>query len=239
MKRVVLTVSLVFILFHSVSAQVKENEDLKILLRGLVLDAYTYSPISHSQIMINGAFLSISGEDGSFSFYVNRNDTVIFRSLGYKQSVMFVSDTLLGREFIAGIYMNSDTVSIGEVIIVPGFTNLRSDILNAKSRVPANMQNARYNVAVSAYQGKVSQSVLGNPDDNYKVISQKQKIDAFEKGGIPSDHIVGFSPLIFLPAAYLLVHGLPESAAPMNPQLTEEEVNQVHKKYLETLSKRK
>lgn len=237
MKRIVLIVSLVFILFPSGLSQLKENEDIKILFRGLVLDASTYSPISNSQIMINSALLSISGKDGSFAFYVNRNDTVIFRSLGYKQQMMLVSDTLLGREFIAGIYMNSDTISIGEVIIVPGYTNLKSDILNAKSKMPANIENARYNVAVSAYQGKTSRSVLGNPADNYAVISQKQKVDAFEKGGIPSDHIVGFNPLIFLPAAYLLMHGLPETAAPMNPQLSEEEVKQVHKKYLETINK--
>jgi hypothetical protein len=94
-------------------------------------------------------------------------------------------------------------------------------------------------VAVSAYQGKTSQNVLGNPEDNYAVLSQKRKIDAFEKGGIPSENIVGFSPLIFLPAAYLLFHGLPENEALMNPQLSGEEVEQVHKKYLETIKQRK
>jgi len=239
MKRIVLTISSILLFFHSGLSQVKENEDLKILFRGLVLDEATYSPISNSQIMINSIFSSLSGADGSFAFFANRNDTVIFRSLGYKQAVMYVSDTLRGREFNAGIYMVSDTLSIGEVIIVPSFSNLKSEILNAKSKVPANMENARYNVAVSAYQGKTSQNVLGNPEDNYAVLSQKRKIDAFEKGGIPSENIVGFSPLIFLPAAYLLFHGLPENEALMNPQLSGEEVEQVHKKYLETIKQRK
>ena len=239
MKRIVLTISSILLFFHSGLSQVKENGDLKILFRGLVLDEATYSPISNSQIMINSIFSSLSGADGSFAFFANRNDTVIFRSLGYKQAVMYVSDTLRGREFNAGIYMVSDTLSIGEVIIVPSFSNLKSEILNAKSKVPANMENARYNVAVSAYQGKTSQNVLGNPEDNYAVLSQKRKIDAFEKGGIPSENIVGFSPLIFLPAAYLLFHGLPENEALMNPQLSGEEVEQVHKKYLETIKQRK
>ena len=203
------------------------------------MDASTLEPVSNSQIMINNAFSSVSGVDGSFIFYVSRRDTVTFKSLGYKESVMHISDTLLGPEFIAGIYMSSDTLSIGEVIILPGYVNLKSDILNAKSKAPPGMENARYNVAISAYQGKNSQNILGDPQDNYAVISQRQKVDAFEKGGIPSDHIVGFNPLIFLPAAYLLLHGMPENPAPLNPQLTDQEVSQIQKKYLETRQQRK
>jgi hypothetical protein len=152
---------------------------------------------------------------------------------------MHISDTLHGTEFIAGIYLNNDTVYIGEVIIVPGYKNLKSEILNAKSKAPPNMDNARYNVAVSAYQGKNSTGTLGNPDDNYAAINQKRKIDAFEKGGIPSNNMVGLNALMLIPAAYLLLHGLPENAAPYRPQLTDQEVAQLHKKYLEKQKQRK
>jgi hypothetical protein len=239
MKRLLLIISSVILLIHSGLGQVKDNSEFRILFRGLVIDATTLSPISNSQIMINNSFSSLSREDGSFSFYVNKFDTVVFRSLGYKQSVMYISDTLKGREFISGIFMNNDTVSIGEVIIMPGYSNLKSEILNAKSELPANMENARYNVAVSAYQGKNSQAVLGDPENNYNVISQRQKINAFEKGGIASEHIVGFNPLIFLPAAYILLHGLPEKAPPLAPELTNDEVEKINKRYLESVRKLK
>lgn len=234
MKRLVLIVASVFILICQGISQVNEKTDSRILFRGQVMDASTFAPVPNSQIMINNTFSSVSGVNGSFSFYVNRLDTVIFKSLGYKPSLMQISDTLAGSEYITGIYLSSDTLSIGEVVIIPGYRNLKSEILNAKSKTPTTLDNARYNVAVSAYQGKHSQSVLGNPDDNYNVISQKQKVAAYEKGGIPSDHIVGLNPLIFLPAAYVLLHGLPESAPPMSPQVTDEEMEQVHKKYIET-----
>ena len=188
------------------------------------MDATTLSPIANSQIMINRVFSSVSGNDGTFAFYVNRNDTVVFKSLGYKSTILYVSDTLTGREFIAGIYMNSDTLSIGEVVIIPRFTNLKSEILNARSKTPATLDNARYNVAISAYQGRNSQNKLGDPAYNYALLSQKQKINAFEKGGIPSDQILGINPLLLIPAAYLLLHGLPEKPAPLNSQLTDQEV---------------
>jgi hypothetical protein len=234
MKRSVLIVASVFILFFQGLSQVKEKEDSRILFRGQIIDASDFTPVPNSQILINNTFSSVSGVNGNFSFYVNRRDTVVFKSLGYKPSVMQISDTLAGSEYVTGIYMSSDTLSIGEVIIVPGYINLKSEIMNSKSRTPTTLDNARYNVAVSAYQGKYSQSILGNPDENYNVISHRQKVDAFEKGGIPSEHIAGINPLILIPAAYILLHGLPESAPPMSPQVTDEEMQQIHKKYLET-----
>ncbi|MCX6321181.1 MAG: hypothetical protein NTX93_05150 [Bacteroidia bacterium] len=239
MKSIFFIILSICILNQAGFSQGKENAEISILFHGLVMDANTLSPLANSQIMINRAFSSVSGNDGAFAFYVNRNDTVIFKSLGYKSTILFVSDTLTGREFIAGIYMNSDTLSIGEVVIVPRLTNLKSEILNTRSKTPTTFDNARYNVAVSAYQGRNSQSKLGDPATNYAHLSQKQKVDAFERGGIPSDKMVGLSPLLLIPAAYLLIHGLPEKPAPLKSQLSDQEVDQIQKKYIETLKQRK
>lgn len=239
MKSIFFIILSICILNQAGFSQGKENAEISILFHSLVMDANTLSPLANSQIMINRAFSSVSGNDGAFAFYVNRNDTVIFKSLGYKSTILFVSDTLTGREFIAGIYMNSDTLSIGEVVIVPRLTNLKSEILNTRSKTPTTFDNARYNVAVSAYQGRNSQSKLGDPATNYAHLSQKQKVDAFERGGIPSDKMVGLSPLLLIPAAYLLIHGLPEKPAPLKSQLSDQEVDQIQKKYIETLKQRK
>lgn len=203
------------------------------------MDASSFSPLPNSQIMINRTFSTVSASDGTFAFYVYRNDTVVFKSLGYKPATLYVSDTLTAREFIAGIYMHTDTLAIGEVVIIPRFINLKSEILNSKSKVPSTMDNAKYNVAVSAYQGRTTTGKLGDPAANYENLRQKQKVDAFERGGIPSDKILGLSPLMLLPAAYLLLHGMPERAAPLTPQLSGSDIDQIQKKYLETLKQRK
>jgi hypothetical protein len=236
MKPYVLILSMLFILVTIGSAQVKQESDDKILFRGLVIDATNFSPISNSQILINNEFSSLSGTDGAFYFYVNRRDTVTFNSLGYKRSVMLISDTLQGQEFVAGIFMNSDTVSIGEVVIVPGYRNLKSEIMNSRPSEPTYMSNARYNVAVSAYQGKNSQGAMGDPLQNYAVISQRQKTDAYEKGGIPSNNMVGLNALLLVPAiAYMYLHKPPETVAPMAAPLTDKELDQIQKKYLEKI----
>jgi hypothetical protein len=197
------------------------------------MDAITMVPVSNTQILINNAFSYVSNTDGTFAFYVLRNDTVLFKHLGYKATEWLVSDSLKGSEFNAGIYMHTDTVSIGEVIIVPHFTNLRSEIMNAPSRVTPEMDNARYNVAISGYQGRTTQGKLGDPASNYSLLRKRQNIDAYEKGGIPSDMISGINPFLLIPAAYLLFHGLPERPAPMEKKLTNQEIEQINEKYLE------
>lgn len=216
-------------------SQKNSNSGNGILFHGIIKDAGTLSPISNSQILINGEFSSISNSDGTFSFYVNRNDTVFFMHLAYKPVSLFVSDTLAGREFVAGIFMNTDTLSIGEVVIIPRFTNLKSEIMNAPSKIPPIMENARYNVAVSAYAGRTTQGKLGDPASNYELLRQRQKIQAYEKGGIPSEKMVGLSPLLLIPAAYLIIHGLPEKPAPMEKKLSDRELDLIQKKYLESL----
>jgi hypothetical protein len=228
-----------FILIHTGTCQEPGNPVSRISFQGLVMDAHTLSPIAYSQIMINRTFSSVSGSDGTFSFYVNRKDTVLFKSLGYKSTMLIVSDTLIGRDFIAGIYMKSDTLLIGEVVVIPRLSNLKSEILNARSKTPSTFENARYNVAVSAYQGRNSMRQLGDPADNYTVLSDQQKVSAYERGGIPSDKIVGLSPLLLIPAAYLLIKGMPEKPAPVKQKLTGREMDQIQKKYLEQLKERK
>jgi hypothetical protein len=239
MKRRFLFLILSLLISRTVLCQVNGDAGVRILFHGVVMDATTLSPVTNTQIFINRDFTSVSGMDGTFAFFVNQRDSVIFRHIGYKPTTFTVSDTLAGKEFIAGIYMNSDTLSIGEVIIVPRFINLKSEIMNAPSKVPTTMENAKYNVAISAYQGRTTTGKLGDPASNYGLIKDRQKISAQERGGIPSDRIVGLSPLLLVPAAYLLIHGAPEKPAPYDNPLTNKELQQLNKMFLESLQEKK
>jgi hypothetical protein len=121
MKHSIHLIILCLFLSQACFAQETDNNGVRILFHGVVMDANTLTPLSNSQILINREFTSVSGIDGTFAFFVNKNDTVFFRHLGYKSTIMHVSDTLVGKDFVAGIYMKSDTVNIGEVVIVPRF----------------------------------------------------------------------------------------------------------------------
>jgi hypothetical protein len=229
-----LLVSLFLVSFIS-AGQVKEDQVTRILMQGVVMDAKTMAPLPNSQIWVNRAFSAVSNSDGSFAFYVKTRDTLLFTNLGYSSQSLIIGDSLAAKQYMAGIYMNSDTLSIGEVVILPRNINLRSDILNAKSKVPPEMENAKYNVAVSAYQGRTTTGSLGDPSSNYELLRQRQKTDAYEKGGIPSDKMVGLSPFMLLPAAYLLLHGLPEKPPALKPDISDYELDQLNRKFLEKL----
>ena len=238
MKRCFLFILISVFIYQLCLAQKNDDSGVRIMFHGIVMDANTLSAISNSQILINHEFTSVSSSDGTFALFVNINDTVLFKHLGYKPTALFVSDTLVGKDFNAGIYMKSDTVSIGEVVIVPRFVNLKSEIMNTPSRIPSTMDNARYNVAISGYQGRTTQGKLGDPAMNYGQIRQQQKTNSYEKGQIPSDQISGISPLLLLPAAYLLIHGVPSKPAPFEHKLTDKELEQIHQKYLEIQQKK-
>jgi len=209
-----------------------------ILFHGIVMDSQTKTPVTGSQILINKAFSAISDKEGKFAFYVNRLDTVKFSMLGYKPLIFYVSDTLRGNEFIAGIYLNTDTLSIDEVVIVPRLRNLKSDLLRPVSEPDPVSENAKYNLEVSAYQGKISQSKLGDPDMNYKYLQQKHRDEVYSKGQIPSDRIVGLSPFMVVPAVYLLMNGFPGKPPALIPSLSDYELKMIYRKYLETYGKK-
>jgi CarboxypepD_reg-like domain len=237
MKKIWLILSMILIYNTDGFSQAVTTEEKKILFSGIIRDATTLEPLPNSQIKINRASASVSDEDGTFTIRVHRKDTVIFSLLGYRTSYFYVSDTLTGNEFMAGVYMKTDTLSIGEVIIMPRIQSLKYDIFKPPATSP-EMENAKYNMAVSAYQGRIAMTQLGDPASNYSVVQQKRLRDASEKGTIPSDRMVGMSPFMLVGVAYLLINGLPEKPAPMKSNLTRQELDQINKKYLERITKK-
>ena len=238
-KKIWLIILIVFSYLNICFSQNGITKTGPILFRGVVLDASSHVRLGYSQILINKSRSAISDDDGTFSFYANKHDTVIFSMLGYKPASLIVSDTLSENEFLTGVYLETDTLLIGEVIIVPKLTNLKAEMMNPKIKYDPRFENARYNLSIASYQGRISQGKLGDPNTNYNLLRQQQKRNAFEKGGIPSDKILGLSPLMLLPAAYLLLHGLPEAPPPPKAQISSKDLEDLQKRYMESLKNRK
>jgi len=222
----------------AVNGQVLKDAGSGILFQGAVFDASTLRALAGSQIIINSKSYSVSDEEGRFAFHVFRGDTVLFTRVGYKSALLSISDTLSGREFVAGVYMQTDTLEIEEVVIIPRYSNLRSEMFTSRPEADIKIENAKYNLEVSSYQGRMGTSRLGDPAMNYEVLRQQHRSDAYSKGQIPSDRIVGLSPFMIIPAAYLLMNGLPQKPSPLKPQITEQEVEQIHRRYIENIRKK-
>lgn len=215
----------------------QDNAAIRILFQGKVFDAATLLPLTDTKLTVNSRFMSVSKTDGSFAVYLNIHDTLELSRIGYRPARVVISDTLIGKQYVAGIFMNSDTLDIGEVVIVPRNSSLRSEIIYSRSRTTPEIENARNNVAISAYQGRTTTGKLGDPASNYQLLRQQQKISAYEKGGIPSDRIAGISPFMLLPAAYLLFNGLPDRPDSFKPDISDDELHRIMDEYLKRSGK--
>jgi hypothetical protein len=91
--------------------------------------------------------------------------------------------------------------------------------------------NATNNLRMAVYQGLANPPELGDPATNYEVLRQKQRMDAYNKGQIASDRMIGLSPLTLIPLIYLAAKGLPEDPEPPAPHISAREMDylkQVH-----------
>ena len=71
-----------------------------------------------------------------------------------------------------------------------------------------------------------------------ELLRQRQTIMAYEKGGIPSDRMVGLNILSIIPASiYLLKNGLPEKPVPPKPHVSNSEIEKMKRSYRESLKK--
>lgn len=90
--------------------------DLKnaIVISGQVLDASTGKATSEVNVMILGSKKKLSlGEDGSFALQVNRNDSLVFSSYGFKDKVIAVKSIRNPNDMVVRLEPSLDVV--GEI----------------------------------------------------------------------------------------------------------------------------
>jgi hypothetical protein len=236
-KKGVLSILIIIVSLQFGFSQQRFPGTKPILFRGVVIDAVSQERLPGSDIIVNKNISAISAEDGTFSFYAFKKDTIKFNMLGYKAMTLIVNDSLSSSEFLTGVYLETDTTHLGEVIIVPRIANLRAELINPKLKNDPQLENAVSNITTASYVGRTTPAKLGDPVANYTYLKQKNKMDAFERGGIPSERILGLSPFILVPAAFLLIEGVPQIPPPPKAQISAKDMDDLRKKYLESARK--
>lgn len=210
-----------------------------ILFHGIILDSGTREPLTGAHYINMHSSAGAADSRGQVSFYARPLDTITFTCVGYKDFRMVISDTLYAREYTAGIFMSSDTLLIDGVVVVPRLVNVRAEIMADRPLADQAMINASNNLRLSAYQGITSTAELGDPVANYELLRQKQRTDAIERGGIPSDKMLGLSPFTIIPLIYILAKGMPETPKAPAPYLSARELQQIRAMHDSLIYKRK
>lgn len=238
MKKLKCIFVLIFIWAFTYNAAIGQEQELneQILLHGLVMDASTQTALSNVHYIIANAFGGATTQEGKFSMYISRYDTVVFSYVGYSDFYFTLSDTLVGNSFVAGIFMETDTLSVGEVIVLPRMSDLRTEFRNTDVEISRELINAKNNLEVATYQGLHSESALGDPGTNYELLRRKQVISAYEKGGIPSDQMLGLNLISAIPVGiFLLKNGLPGKPEPPEPHVSDREIERMINLYKRNL----
>ena len=220
---------LTFLFFLAASSllRLSAQQVAPILFHGLVVDADTRQPLKGAHYMIREKTAGAADDRGMVSFYARHRDTVRFSCVGYKDFNMIIGDTLLAQEYVAGIFLTSDTILIPAVVVMPRLGNIRAEIMSAKPNADQEMVNAANNLKISTYQGLTSANELSDPSSNYELLRQKLRVEAGEKGGIPTDQMVIFNPFVIIPIVYILAKGLPQDPDPPAPYISPGEMNRI------------
>lgn len=216
--------AIIFFLFALLPQAATAQPSGPILFHGVILDADTRQPLTGAHYLIRGRTGGAADSRGMFSLYARHHDTITFTSVGYKEYRMIVRDTLRAREYVAGIYLSSDTLMIAEVVVIPRIGNIRAEIMSERPPADQELINATNNLRLSAYQGLVNASKLGDPDTNYELLRQKQRYEAYEKGQISAGQMLAVSPLTIISLVYLMAVGLPEDPEPPVPYISVREM---------------
>ena len=223
-KAAVALPSLLFLLLAFRSQSTAAQQADPILFHAVILDADTREPLTGAHFQVRGRSSGAADSRGMVSFYARRRDTVTFTSVGYKEYQMTVHDTLRAMEYVAGIYLTTDTLMMAAVVVMPRIGNIRAAIMSEPPPTNQEMINATNNLRLSTYQGLTSASRLGDPAANYEVLRQLQRYDAYEKGQIPADKMLALSPFALIPLIYILAVGPPEVPEPPVPYISAREM---------------
>lgn len=112
---------LAFFLFsvHASAQENIENEDL-IQFSGVVVTSDSLMPVPFATILVKHTNRGTTSDYyGYFSFVAQKGDTLVFSSIGYRDSEFYVPDSLVGNRYSLIHSMTSDTVELETVNIYP------------------------------------------------------------------------------------------------------------------------
>lgn len=228
---------LLLIIPLSASGQQVAKERASVLITGVVIDGATENGIANAQYFARRGGGGVTDNQGYFSLFTRTGDTIEFRMVGYRPAFIAVDESLIASSYLAMIAMVTDTMQVGEIVILPQLPDLRT-IATAPSVLDSKeYENARRNITVGVFQGLTTEQQMVDARANYDVIRRRHTINAFEKGGIPSSQMVAVSPFMIVPALYLLMNGLPEEPKVPPARISNKDLDRLRKAWRDNIYK--
>ena len=121
------------ICFSVLDLRAQEKNDSVVQFSGVIVTGDSLRPLPFVHVQIVGSYYgTVSDISGFFSFAAYKGDSVLFSSMGYRNSIFVIPDTLKTLRYSIFQMMQSDTLLLKETIIYPWPTieSLESAIVN-------------------------------------------------------------------------------------------------------------
>lgn len=133
-----------------------------------------------------------ANEKGMFSFIVGPSDSILFRAVGYKNTLVVIPDSLKQGHYPRDVYMLGDTLRLSEVKIFPWKTYDEFKVAFLRLELDeTDEQRANKNIAI--IKAQLNMDFEPNADLSYRYAMQQHYDKMYYAGQYPSIPI--FNPL--------------------------------------------
>jgi len=130
-----------------------------------------------------------SDHRGIFSIISIPGDTVFFSAIGYKSTLLTIPVTISGNHYITDVMMVTDTIMIGEVLVLPWktYSEFKRAVLENKTIDPL-IANMEYNLALIEQQ--VWSDMRPTPGQAYRYTMQQMSDNPYTRGQMPTNNLL-------------------------------------------------
>ena len=181
-----LNILILFIISLDVSGQKDDLIQFSGVIRNL-----KYEPVENVHIInVNEKTGTTSNRKGMFSFIVQPSDSIVFRSVGYKNTLVVIPDSVSSGHYPRDVYMLNDTIRLAEVKIFPwkSYEEFKVAFMNLELPQQKELERAYKNIALI----QVQLNMDFEPDANlsFKNAMKQQYEKLYYAGQYPSISIL-------------------------------------------------
>lgn len=192
-----------------------------IQISGVVLSSDSLTALANVHITTQKQSGGITDVHGAFSFKINKKDTLTFSYVGFKPYIYVVPDTLKINNYIAGVILNPDTISLSEVIILPWMNRKQFKQSFIQNTPDQNTLNATRNLNIAGHTAKTT-SYHWTPDAVIDMQLKSYAMDVEYRGMINPKQQVNFIGL----AQLLIIYAHQQLSKEEKAQRLKEELKQ-------------
>jgi len=162
------------------------SQDEQLIQFSGVIRNLKYEPVSDVHIINISQKTGTTGNDkGMFSFIVAPADSVLFRCVGYKNTLVVIPEDLTVSQYPRDIYMLNDTIHLSEVKIFPWKTYEEFKVAFLNLELPDDDEKRAYkNIAL--IKAQLNMDFEPDADLSFKTAMQQHYDKLYYAGQYPS-----------------------------------------------------